>query len=120
MVRNFLCSITNTKLVYSTRTTSYLLAQKIEIDFGEMNQSTAIQYILREFFRCKNLKEYEELLADHNFFRTRQSSVVNLLHIKKYVRGEGGQVWMSNGSEIEVARRRKEELLIKLSGINIQ
>jgi two-component system, LytTR family, response regulator len=30
----------------------------------------------------KNLKEYEDLLADHQFFRTHQSSVVNLLHIK--------------------------------------
>jgi two-component system LytT family response regulator len=67
----------------------------------------------------KNLKEYEELLAPHNFFRSHQSSVVNLVHIKKYVRGEGGQVWMSDGSEIEVARRRKEELLSKLAGINI-
>lgn len=67
----------------------------------------------------KNLKEYEDLLAAHNFFRTHQSSVVNLLHIKKYVRGEGGQVWMSDGSEIEVARRRKEELLKKMSEINL-
>ena len=67
----------------------------------------------------KNLKEYEDLLATHHFFRTHQSSVVNLVHIKKYVRGEGGQVWMSDGSEIEVARRRKEELLIKMAEINI-
>ncbi len=67
----------------------------------------------------KNLKEYEDLLAGHNFFRTHQSSVVNLLHIKKYVRGEGGQVWMSDGTEIEVARRRKEELLKKMTEINI-
>jgi len=67
----------------------------------------------------KNLKEYEDLLADHNFFRTHQSSVVNLMHIKKYVRGEGGQVWMSDGSEIEVARRRKEDLLVKMAQINI-
>ncbi len=68
----------------------------------------------------KNLKEYEDLLAVHHFFRTHQSSVVNLMHIKKYVRGEGGQVWMSDGSEIEVARRRKEELLTKMAQINIQ
>lgn len=67
----------------------------------------------------KNLKEYEDLLAAHHFFRTHQSSVVNLLHIKKYVRGEGGQVWMTDGSEIEVARRRKEELLKKMSEINL-
>lgn len=67
----------------------------------------------------KNLKEYEDLLATHNFFRTHQSAVVNLMHIKKYVRGEGGQVWMSDGSEVEVARRRKEELLAKMGQINI-
>ncbi|MGC4104257.1 LytR/AlgR family response regulator transcription factor [Ferruginibacter sp.] len=67
----------------------------------------------------KNLKEYEDLLAPHHFFRTHQSSVVNLIHIKKYVRGEGGQVWMSDGSEIEVARRRKEDLLNKINEINI-
>ncbi len=67
----------------------------------------------------KNLKEYEDLLAAHHFFRTHQSSVVNLQHIKKYVRGEGGQVWLSDGSEIEVARRRKEELLAKMAAINI-
>ncbi|HRI20130.1 MAG TPA: LytTR family DNA-binding domain-containing protein, partial [Panacibacter sp.] len=67
----------------------------------------------------KNLKEYEDMLATHNFFRTHQSSVVNLMHIKKYVRGEGGQVWMTDGSEIEVARRRKEELLNKMMQINI-
>jgi two-component system LytT family response regulator len=68
----------------------------------------------------KNLKEYEDLLASYQFFRTHQSSVVNLQHIKKYVRGEGGLVWMSDCSEIEVARRRKEELLSKISQINIQ
>ena len=67
----------------------------------------------------KNLKEYEDLLASHHFFRVHQGSVVNLLHIKKYVRGEGGQVWMSDGSEIEVARRRKDELLKKMAEINI-
>jgi two-component system LytT family response regulator len=67
----------------------------------------------------KNLKEYEDLLSPHYFFRTHQSSIVNLSHIKKYVRGEGGQVWMSDGSEIEVARRRKEELLNKMNEMNL-
>jgi len=67
----------------------------------------------------KNLKEYEDLLSPHHFFRTHQSSIVNLSHIKKYVRGEGGQVWMSDGSEIEVARRRKEELLNKMNELNL-
>jgi two-component system LytT family response regulator len=67
----------------------------------------------------KNLKEYEELLAGYHFFRIHQGAVVNLQHIRKYIRGEGGQVLMSDGSEIEVARRRKDELLKKMAEINI-
>lgn len=57
------------------------------------------------------LKEYEEILDNFFFFRVHQSSIVNLDQIKKYVRGDGGQVWMSDGTEIEVSRRRKEDFL---------
>ena len=59
----------------------------------------------------KVLKEYEELLQGYPFLRVHQSSLINLNHIKKYVRGDGGQVWMSDGNEIEVSRRKKDELL---------
>lgn len=65
----------------------------------------------------KVLKEYEEVLEEFYFFRTHKSSLINLEHVKKYVRGEGGQVWMSDGTEIEVSRRRKDELMGLLSTI---
>ena len=65
----------------------------------------------------KVLKEYEEVLEEFYFFRSHKSSLINLEHVKKYVRGEGGQVWMSDGTEIEVSRRRKDELMQLLSAI---
>ncbi len=61
------------------------------------------------------LKEYEEILDNYYFFRVHQSNIVNLEHIRRYVKGDGGQVWMSDNSEIEVSRRRKEEFLLLLS-----
>ena len=61
------------------------------------------------------LKEYEEILDNYYFFRVHQSNIVNLEHIKRYVKGDGGQVWMSNNAEIEVSRRRKDEFLALLS-----
>ena len=61
------------------------------------------------------LKEYEEILDNYYFFRVHQSSIINLEHIKRYVKGDGGQVWMSNNTEIEVSRRRKDEFLFLLS-----
>jgi len=61
------------------------------------------------------LKEYEEILDNYYFFRVHQSNIINLEHIKRYVKGDGGQVWMSDNTEIEVSRRRKEEFLSLLS-----
>ena len=63
----------------------------------------------------KNLKEYEELLEEHKFFRIHKSYLVNLREIKKYYRGEGGQVLMTNGATIEVSKRKKESFLNSLS-----
>ncbi|MBB3836078.1 two-component system LytT family response regulator [Runella defluvii] len=61
------------------------------------------------------LKEYEEILDNYYFFRVHQSNIINLEHIKRYVKGDGGQVWMSDGAEIEVSRRRKDDFLALLS-----
>lgn len=61
------------------------------------------------------LKEYEEILDNYYFFRVHQSNIINLEHIKRYVKGDGGQVWMSDNTEIEVSRRRKDEFLALLS-----
>ncbi len=61
------------------------------------------------------LKEYEEILDNYYFFRVHQSNIVNLEHIKRYVKGDGGQVWLTDSTEVEVSRRRKEEFLSLLS-----
>jgi two-component system LytT family response regulator len=36
------------------------------------------------------------------------------MHVKEYTRGEGGTVIMSDGMEIEVSRRKKEQFLVKI------
>jgi two-component system LytT family response regulator len=62
----------------------------------------------------KPLFDYEQLLAGTIFLRVHKSFLINLLHIKEYLRGEGGTVIMSNGMEIEVSRRKKELFLSKV------
>ncbi len=59
----------------------------------------------------KTLKEIEKSLDHPNFFRVQNSYLVNLNHIKEYIRGEGGELIMSNGDEVRVSRNKKEELL---------
>ncbi|MEZ5067030.1 MAG: LytTR family DNA-binding domain-containing protein [Bacteroidia bacterium] len=55
----------------------------------------------------KNLKEFEELLTEYNFFRIHHSHLVNLDFIKKYQSGRRGYVVMSDGSTITVSQRKK-------------
>jgi len=65
----------------------------------------------------KNLKEFEDLLTEYNFFRTHHSHLVNLDCIKKYQSGRGGYVVMSDGSTITVSQRKKDDFLSSLKKI---
>lgn len=56
---------------------------------------------------CRTLKEVEELLEGANFARIHHSHLVNLDHLKKHVRSDGGFVVMSDGSQIAISRSRK-------------
>ena len=68
----------------------------------------------------KNVKEYEELLTPYNFCRVHNQHLINLRHVKKYVKGEGGFAIMSDNYEVEVARRRKEDFLAELGKITLR
>jgi len=63
---------------------------------------------------AKTIHDYEDLLEDAGFVRIHKSFLVNLLHVKEYLRGEGGSVILSNGHEVEVARRKKDLLIAKM------
>lgn len=59
----------------------------------------------------KTLKEYEELLSGLGFYRVHKSYLINLSHIKRFERQDGGSVVLTNNVKIPVASRKREELL---------
>jgi two-component system LytT family response regulator len=65
----------------------------------------------REIFLSKTLGDVDELLSEYHFFRIHHSTLVNLKQVKKYIRGDGGEVIMSNGQTLQVARTRKNDFL---------
>ncbi|MCY7311107.1 MAG: LytTR family transcriptional regulator [Chitinophagaceae bacterium] len=67
------------------------------------------------FVSAKTLKEYDELQQGHNFLRVHKSHLVNSNHIEAYARQ--GILVMSDGTKVEVARRKKEFLQQSLGGI---
>jgi two-component system, LytTR family, response regulator len=59
----------------------------------------------------KTLKDFEDLLPEDIFFRTHHSNLINLNYIKRYIKGDGGQIELQNGTYVDVSRRKKEEFL---------
>jgi two-component system LytT family response regulator len=59
----------------------------------------------------KPIKDVGEMLVPAGFLRVHHSYLINLAHIKKYIRGEGGEVIMKNGHSVPVARNKKAEFL---------
>ena len=74
----------------------------------------------RTIIATRTLKWVEELLRDLSFFRVHDSYLINLHHIHKYKRGgEGGVVELTERFEVDVARRRREGFIKKLTVLGI-
>ena len=89
-----------------------------EILYCEAQRSYTIFHLVnnKTLMVSKPLFDYDKLLVDTIFFRVHKSFLINLMHVKEYVRGEGGTVVMSNNMEIEVSRRKKEQFISKVKG----
>ena len=65
-----------------------------------------------------NLKEYEAMLAPHNFFRTHQSHLINMAYFDHFIKTDGGNtIVMKNKTTIPLSVRKKEEFLVLLENI---
>lgn len=64
-----------------------------------------------KYTASRNIKEYEDLLQDQHFFRAHHSHLINLRFVRHFSRTEGYFVTMSDGSVVEVSRRKKELFL---------
>ena len=110
----------NQKLALSTQDGIHLTGVK-DIIWCESLGSYTKFYLTggQKLVVSQQLKDYDEILTEYQFFRVHQSYLINLHHVKKYVKGDGGQAWMSDGAEVEVARRRKDDFLVALSSFYI-
>lgn len=68
----------------------------------------------KPFVSAKTLKEYDEILEGHRFLRVHKSHLVNPQHITQYDRS--GLLTLSDGSVVEVSRRKKEYVMEALRG----
>ena len=65
----------------------------------------------------KSIKDCEKLLISYNFFRSHTSHLINMSYLKEYIKGDGGIIKMTDGSQVDLSRLRKDDFLRLLNRI---
>jgi two-component system, LytTR family, response regulator len=102
------------KLMISTNEGPYFIPTD-DILFAE-GQNNYTHFHLsrqRKLVASKTLLEFENLLSDHGFMRVHKSFLVNFKYVERYL-SKNGTLLLTNGNEVEVSRRRKDEVLNSL------
>jgi two-component system LytT family response regulator len=68
----------------------------------------------KKFLVSGTLKHYEDLLPATDFARVHHSHLINMNHMLRFLKEDGGYAVMSDGSKVEVSRRKREDFLNKL------
>lgn len=100
------------KLVIKTHENIYL----VDIDtithcLSDTVYTTIFTSDSKSIMTSKPIKDYEEMLSGFGFFRVHRSYLINLSHIKRFEKREGGQIILTNNYQIPVATRKREEML---------
>ncbi len=77
---------------------------------ADVNYTTFYLVNGEKLFVSRPLKGYSEMLNSMGFYRTHQSHLVNLDHISRYDKMDGGHLVMIDESIVPVSSRKKEEL----------
>ena len=105
----------NYKLALPT-TEGLVFVQLNSILYCEASSNYTIIYTaMNKYIVSRTLKQYEDLLTEHNFFRIHNSYLINLNAVKKYIRGEGGHVVLENDITLDVSKRKKEAFLSRIT-----
>ena len=62
----------------------------------------------QHYLVMKSLKDIQDLLEDQGFLRIHRQYIINLDHIKKFFKGEGSYLIMTNGQNIPVSRMQRD------------
>lgn len=75
------------------------------------NYSTLVLTGSRKMTVSKTLKYFADSLPASQFIRIHKSFLVNLVHVRKYLKIGGGELVMINGDILPISRSNREEIL---------
>ncbi len=73
----------------------------------------------RKLMVSASLKHYEELLPEQDFIRVHHHNLINMNHVVRFLKEDGGYAVMSDGSKIEISRRKKDMFMERLKSFKL-
>ncbi len=73
----------------------------------------------RKLMVSASLKHYEELLPEQDFIRVHHHNLINMNHVVRFLKEDGGYAVMSDGSKIEISRRKKDQFMDRLKSFKL-
>lgn len=102
----------NKKIVLKSRESIYLLNIDDLVHCGSEGSYTVFETIDNQrIIISKGLKEYDQLLSGSGFLRIHRSHLINLKHVKRFDKQDGGYVIMNGGIKVSVSSSGRERLL---------
>ena len=111
----------NNRLALSTAEGVYIININDVIKVTSDGKYSIFQTVKKEkIMTSKHLGMFEAKLESMGLIRIQRSCIINPEHIKKYIKGGiAGTVVMSDESEIEVSKLKKEELLQRIGMVDL-
>jgi len=105
------------KVSFSTQQAIHFIAPETII-YCESNSNYTTLYFLdkSKMLVSKTLKEVEETLVHYHFYRIHHSFIINLKHVSRFIKNDGGCIEMTDGAQLPVSRQRKQEIMQVLTG----
>jgi two-component system, LytTR family, response regulator len=80
---------------------------------AESNYTNVVLNSGKKILVSKVLKDIDEVLSGPDFYRVHSSFLININHIKKLVRGDGGYIIMDNDATVSISRSKRQEFMEK-------
>ena len=103
--------INNAIIVSSLR--EVLFIQKFEIMFMSAHGRYTTIHLqnAKIHVASKSIGEYEKMLIEDNFFRIHHSHIININFLSKILKRDGYIVELTDGTQLNISRRKQENLM---------
>jgi len=103
--------------VPSVKEIFYIPVKNIMRMEADGNYTTLYQMTGSPIIASRQIGEFESRLNGQGFCRVHDKHLINLRHVKSFIKGEAGTAVMEDDTHIPVSRRKKDDFLKSLDGM---